>query len=463
MPLHGDEDTIAAIATPPGAGGIGIIRISGSGARGIGERIFKPAASRPLVSHRLTYGHITDPDSGKTIDEVMLCLMRAPNSYTREDVVEIQAHAGHITLTTILALAIRFGARLAGPGEFTKRAFLNGRIDLTRAEAVLELMNARTPEGLDLAAGHLQGGLAERIMGIKDALISLRAALEVAIDFPEDEVEVIADLLPGRDIEPRIIAPLKGLISAAHRGNVVRQGVSLAICGRPNVGKSSLLNAVIGRERAIVSDIAGTTRDLIEESFDLKGIPVRITDTAGIRAHLDPVEEIGIRKAKELLGQVEVVILVVDGSLPPDRQDLDFIKENGLSSPLVAINKRDLISEETMDRFRDFFKSHDPIFISARKGEGLDLLADRLFTMITGGEGLWDPGEACVPNLRQLSALEKTLAAVLQVKEALAKEIPPDLVAVDLQGALEALGQISGETTTEEILDRVFADFCLGK
>ncbi len=463
MLRYGEEDTIAAIATPPGAGGIGIVRISGAAAPAIATRIFRPGKPGPLRSHHLTYGHIVDPESGRTIDEVMLCYMRAPNSYTREEVVEIQAHAGQVTLQTILALVIDHGARLATPGEFTKRAFLNGRIDLTRAEAVLDLLRARTSESLDLAVNLLKGGLADRLMGIKNGLISLRAALEVAIDFPEDETEIIDDLARDHGLDPEVITPLESLISAARRGNIAREGVSLVICGRPNVGKSSLLNALLGRERAIVTEIAGTTRDLIEESFDLKGIPVRVTDTAGIHDHRDPVEEIGIRLARERLRHADEVLLVVDGSLPPDPADLDFIRENGLDEPLIVVNKSDLMDEAAVAGFRDFFAPRTPLFISAKAGDNLDQLTATMFERITGGEGLWDPGDACVPNLRQLAALEKTLAAAMQVKEGMAAGSPPDLVAVDLQAALDALGEITGETTTEDILDRVFADFCLGK
>ncbi len=463
MPHQGEEDTIAAIATPPGPGGIGIVRVSGPDSPAIAADIFRPARPDPLKSHHLTYGHIVDPANGRVVDEVMLCYMRAPKSYTREEVVEIQAHAGHITLQTILALILKSGARLANPGEFTKRAFLNGRIDLTRAEAVLDLLNARTPETLDLAVNHLRGSLADRLLRIKDALISLRAALEVAIDFPDDEAEIIAEITRGHNFTTEVISALQRLIFASRRGNIAREGVSLVICGRPNVGKSSLLNALLGRERAIVTEIAGTTRDLIEESFDLRGIPVRITDTAGIHAHRDPVEEIGIRMAREQLRRADEILLVVDGSLTPESADLDFIAANDLNDPLIVINKNDRMDTAARERFSNFFAPRRPLFISARHNDHLEELEERLFARITGNDGLWDPGCVCVPNLRQSAALEATLTAALRVREALDTDTPPDLIAIDLQAALDSLGEISGETSTEDILDRIFAEFCLGK
>jgi len=462
MPRYGEDDTIAAIATPPGAGGIGIIRVSGREARRIAAEIFRPAKPGQLESHRLTYGHIVDPADGRVIDEVMLCYMRAPNSYTREDVVEIQAHAGSVVLRTILSLVTGLGARLAEPGEFTKRAFLNGRIDLTRAEAILDLLNARTRNGLDIAVSNLQGGVSRRLYAVRDALISIRAAIEVAIDFPEDEEEII-----GRDhaasLGEEVVKPLERLVAAARRGSIVRDGVELVICGRPNVGKSSLLNALVGRERAIVTSVAGTTRDLIEESFDLNGVPVRITDTAGIREHRDPVEEIGIRMARERLRQADQVVLVVDGSQEPDRADLDFIAENGLDDPLIAVNKLDRMDERKQERFRGFFAPRIPVFISAREGTRLEELTDALYRRITGGRELWDPGCDCVPNLRQLAALERGLDAARRVDAGFAQGAPADLVAVDLQEALDAIGEITGETTAEDILDRIFSEFCIGK
>ena len=462
MPRYGEEDTIAAVATPPGPGGIGIVRLSGSEARRIAEEVFRPRRPRPLVSHRLTYGHVVDPADGRVIDEVMLCYMAAPRTYTREDVVEIQAHAGAAVLRAILSLVIARGARPAGPGEFTKRAFLNGRIDLTRAEAVLELLNARTREGLKMAVGNLQGALGRRIGAVREALIAIRAALEVAIDFPEDEEEIV-----GRDqaarLEEEVIAPLARLVEAARRGALVREGVELVICGRPNVGKSSLLNALLGRERAIVTEVAGTTRDLIEDSFDLKGVPVRITDTAGIREHRDPVEEIGIRMARERIRRADQVIVVVDGSLDPDPADLEFIAENRITDPIVAVNKLDRMDEGKKARFRAFLAPRAPVFISAMTGAGLDELTDTLHRRVAGGEGEWDPGADGVPNLRHLTALERTLEAAARVGEGMAAGAPADLVAVDLQEALDALGEITGETTAEDILDRVFSEFCIGK
>lgn len=456
------ETTIAAIATPPGPGGIGIIRISGSQALPILTNLFTPnCGSTELRSHRLYYGWIKDPQTGLAIDEVMAVFMQAPKTYTREDVVEIQCHGSYLVLQDILGLVIARGASLAEPGEFTKRAFLNGRIDLTQAEAVIELLQAKTREGLGLAMSQLQGRLGAMVSSIRSALISLRAIIEVAIDFPEDDVEIINALAMGATLDREIIIPLQELIRSAKQGKIFRDGISVIILGHPNVGKSSLLNALLREERAIVTAIPGTTRDTIEEFLDIKGMPVRIIDTAGIRDNAEEVEEMGIVRARRKLAEADLVLLIVDGTQPPGAADTRLYQSVGDKKTLLVVNKTDLACQDPA-LFDAAFPALPRVFISARTQAGITDLENALFSLVTGGSN-WDPGYACVPNVRQRTSLEKALTAAGRVAEGLSADLPPDLLAIELQSALDHLGDITGETTTDDILDLIFEQFCIGK
>jgi tRNA modification GTPase len=370
------EPTIAAIATPAGAGGIGIIRISGSRALPLLRLLFRPRRlqSQP-TSHKMTYGWIHHPETGTPIDEVLAVYMRAPHTYTREDVVEIHSHGSYLVLQRILAAVLAAGARLAEPGEFTKRAFLNGRIDLTQAEAVLELLEARTEQSLALALGQLQGRLQERVEAIRQALLDLRATIEVAIDFPEEEREIFAPLELRQQLTDQAEAPLVELIGSSERGRIFREGVAAVIMGRPNVGKSSLLNCLLQEERAIVTPVPGTTRDTIEEVLDIKGIPVRIVDTAGIRETSEAVEEIGIRRARQKMAAADLVLLLLDGSEPPsDEADLLLLASIGDRPVIVVINKTDIAPEDYLAAYGQIFSEQGPVMISARTGEGLAAL-----------------------------------------------------------------------------------------
>ncbi|MBI5558262.1 MAG: tRNA uridine-5-carboxymethylaminomethyl(34) synthesis GTPase MnmE [Deltaproteobacteria bacterium] len=456
------EATIAAIATPPGPGGIGIIRISGSRALPILTALFTPKCNtRQLRSHRLYYGWIKNPLSGQPIDEVMAVFMRAPKTYTREDIVEIQCHGSYLVLQDILGQIITLGATLAEPGEFTKRAFLNGRIDLTQAEAVIELLQAKTREGLGLAMSQLQGHLGLIVNSIRAALMSLRAVIEVAIDFPDDDVEIINAEEMGAKLERDIISPLRGLIKSAGQGKIFRDGISVIILGRPNVGKSSLLNALLREERAIVTPIPGTTRDTIEELLDMKGMPVRIIDTAGIRDDAEEVEEIGILRARKKLAEADLVLLMVDGTQPPAPADTILYESVGDKKILLVVNKSDL-DGHSLSLFEAAFPGVPKVAVSAKTHEGIADLENGLFALVTGGSS-WDPGYSCVPNVRQKASLEKALTAARGVEQGLRADLPPDLLAIELQSALDHLADITGETTTEDILDLIFDQFCIGK
>lgn len=457
------EATIAAIATPVGPGAIGVIKVSGNLCEKIFRRLFKPKREiKKIQSHRLYYGFIQDPETEEVIDEVLITLMRAPHTYTREDVLEIYGHSGYFVLTKILELVLKEGARLAEPGEFTQRAFLNGRIDLSQAEAIQDLINARSEEALKLALHQLRGGLAERLQEIKEAVLSALAVIEVAVDFPEEDVELVSHYELCSKLEEEAVKPLEELLRDYQQGRLFREGIAVVIAGRPNVGKSSLLNALLKEERAIVTPIPGTTRDIIEEMATIKGLPVRLIDTAGLRETKDLVEEIGVQRAKEKISQADVVIFVVDGAEEPTPQDFRLYAEIEALPHVVAINKIDIASEETLEKWRGLFPKSKKVFISAKEHQGLDSLAETVFEIVVGQR---EPHVPCVvPNLRQKLALEAALQAVqTAVQNLRSPRFLPELVAVDLREALNHLGTITGETSTEDLLHQIFSSFCLGK
>jgi len=459
-----NEATIAAIATPPGAGGIGIIRVSGPQSHAILQQLFQPKKPpKKFISHKLYFGAIVHPKTGAVIDEVLAVYMRAPQTYTREDVVEIHGHGSYLLLQEILAQIVTFpDTRLAEPGEFTKRAFLNGRIDLTQAEAVAELLGAKTKEGASLAVNQLRGGLHGEIWKIRDALVALRAIMEVAIDFPDEEVEIfdVHELKTRLEREAR--EPLALLLARADGGKIIRDGISVVILGRPNVGKSSLLNCLLREERAIVTEIPGTTRDTIEECLDIKGVPVRIIDTAGIRETVEAVEEIGIRRARQKLGEADLLLLVLDGGEGLQAEDRTLFEVAAGKKVVLVVNKIDKAPSLDLSRYADAFSGAPVVAISATTGEGIRDLEDAVYEAATGGQGLQEVG-AAAPNVRHATALQRALAAVQQVGEGMDANLPLDLLAIDLQAALSFLGDIIGETTTDDVLDMIFAEFCLGK
>ena len=457
-------DTIAAVATPPGTGGIGIIRISGPDALPILRQVFVPRKPHPtFTSHTLYYGTVLDSDR-QVLDEVLAVYMQAPHTYTREDVVELHCHGSFLVLQAILRTLFCSGCRPAEPGEFTKRAFLAGRIDLTRAEAVLDLLQAQTEVGARLAVHQLQGGLFERLETIRRQLIDFLALLEVAIDFPEDDVEIFDTREAASRLETAVIAPLKRLIELSEQGKIVREGVRVVIAGRPNVGKSSLLNVLLQEERALVTPLPGTTRDTIEERIDVRGIPVCLVDTAGIRRHEDPIEALGIERARQKVEEADLVLFVVDaqaGMEPRDRDLYDSIREK---HHVVVLNKCDLVDEATCATLAATFGEAVIVPISVRNHKGLDALQDALFNAIAAGtEASLQEPMACVPNTRHRAVLLRTLEACRRFGQAIEARAPVDLLAVEVQVALDTLGDITGLTTPDEVLDTVFSRFCIGK
>ena len=454
--------TIAAISTPPGAGGIGIIRISGPESLPVLQNIFTPSDKAcGFVSHMFYHGKIVLPDENKILDEVMAVYMQAPRSYTREDVVELHCHGSFLVLQNVLELVLDLGVELAQPGEFTKRAFLNGRIDLTRAEAVIDILAAKTRKGVDIAQEQLDGALYDRVDAIRKKLTQMRAVIEVAIDFPDEDIEIVDRDLLLEQLRNDVIAPTAALLRCADRGRIFRDGVSVVIVGRPNVGKSSLLNALLQEERALVTEIPGTTRDTIEEHIDISGIPVRIIDTAGIREAADAVEELGIARAKKLINQADVVLFMVDGAVQLEEPDRALFEAVCHKKVMLLINKMDLVGGKQQD-FTYFPDDLLRVHISAMQQLGLDELRERLFYMISGGKDQWHE-EGCAPNLRHKRSLVRARKSAENVLQGLRENLTGDLLAVDLQDCIDQLGDIVGETTTEDVLDVIFEQFCLGK
>jgi tRNA modification GTPase len=457
------EDTIAAIATPPGTGAIGIIRVSGPRSRDIASLIFRPSnKTEGFNSHRLYHGDIISPDTGRVIDEVLISFMMKPRSYTGEDILEINCHGGAFILQSVLSLVIKAGARLAEPGEFTKRAFLNNRIDLSQAEAVAETIMAKTDRALDLAVSHLKGDLAGKIETVRIAIIDILAVLETSIDFSDEDVEAGNPPTAARHIEA-IISELTELASTYGEGKIYRDGINAVIAGRPNVGKSSLLNRLLGEKRAIVTAMPGTTRDFIEEIFPIKGVPVRLTDTAGIREPQNIVEKEGVNLVWEKLSQADVVIVVVDGSERLTREDIKVIERCRAKKFLLVINKADLthvIDEKELASLAPDVMP--PIWISAKHGEGIPALKDAIHSLALNGA---DCGHTLtiVSNIRHKMAIEKTRDLLSKARDSILQGLSPEFPAFDIRQALESLGEIAGETVTEEVLDRIFSTFCIGK
>lgn len=463
MAVHPATDTIAAIATALGAGGIGIIRISGPDALPLLRKLFIPRKPRShFTSHMLYYGTVIDRE-GKLLDEALAVYMQAPHTYTREDVVELHCHGSEIALQTILRTVVESGARPAEPGEFTKRAFLAGRIDLTKAEAVLDLLQAQTEVGVRLAANQIQGQLYERVEAIRLHLVTILALLEVAIDFPDDDVEIFNTSQITTQLQTEVIAPLEQLLALAGQGKIIREGVRVVIAGRPNVGKSSLLNALLCEERALVTPLPGTTRDTIEERIAVRGIPIHLIDTAGIRMHRDPVEALGIERARQKLEEADLVLFLVDASSGMDDRDSELYRSIHEKKHLVVINKRDLVTAEHLAAWTGIFPNAEWVAISAKHRQGIQELQEAIFQAIAMGNELESGQVSCAPNTRHRAALVQTLDGCRKLEQAMAAGAPVDLLAIEVQSALDALGDITGLTTPEDVLDAVFSQFCIGK
>lgn len=464
MAVRQATDTIAAIATAPGVGGIGIIRISGSEAFPLLHKIFVPNKPRShYVSHKLYYGMVIDPSGGQIFDEALAVYMRAPHTYTREDIVELHCHGSYLVLQGILRTIFELGIRPAENGEFTKRAFLAGRIDLTQAEAVLDLLQAQTDKSARLAANQLRGELYRVLEDVRKELTSILALLEVAIDFPEDDVEIFNGTQIAVQFRSTIISPLEQLITLSEQGKIVREGIKVVITGQPNVGKSSLLNALLHEERALVNPLPGTTRDTIEELIAIRGIPVHLVDTAGIRMHENPVEAMGIERARQKLHQADMVLFLVDALAGIGESDRELYLTLQGKKHLIIINKRDLVTTEHLRTITAEFPQERVLAISAKKHQGIDDLQEAIYQSITADNGEICDQMTCAPNTRHRAILHKTLDACLKFEQAMQSAVPVDLLAVDIQSALDNLGDITGITTPDDVLDVVFSRFCIGK
>jgi tRNA modification GTPase len=470
-----EYDTIAAIATPIGSGGIGIIKISGQDAFSIAEAIFQRShpswgAGRPegealsflLKSHRLYHGYIVNPETGKVLDEVLLSAMKAPRTYTREDVIEINTHSGYIVMASILDLVLKKGARLADPGEFTKRAYLSGRIDLTQAEAVIDIINSRTEKSLEIATSQIKGDLKNRIEFMRHSLIDILTQVEAAIDFPEDVGDLIDVESVNQILEKSVIDELSDMVAQYENAHFLRDGLKMIVVGRPNVGKSSLMNRLIKNDRVIVTPIPGTTRDLIEETLNIRGIPVIIADSAGLHETKDPVEVMGIEKTKEYIHTSDLILFMIDASDPFTIEDNKIYQIIGDKRLILVINKVDLVEESFKPELPETWDKIPSVKISALYGNGLSSLKDLIAKLALGDHHL-DVQSTIIPNLRHKIALEKSMELAVSASEEIRKGTSFDLISIDIKEAIDSLGEIVGAVAKEDIIDKIFKRFCIGK
>jgi tRNA modification GTPase len=458
------DDTIAAIATPIGEGGMGVIRVSGPQAVAIARTVFQDRHGHPvedLPSHRVRFGSLIQPQTGAKLDEVLVTYMRAPRSYTGEDVVEISGHGGIGVMARILGAVVSVGARLAEPGEFTKRAFLNGRLDLSQAEAVIDLIHAHTEESHRQALAQLQGGLSRAIRAMREELLEVLAYVEGAMEFPEEDLA----LLPWETLRARahaLEAQVATLLDSFQSGRVLREGVQVAIVGRPNVGKSSLFNALLAANRAIVTPIPGTTRDVIEEVANLRGYPFRLIDTAGIRPSADPVEQEGIERARASLESADLVLLVLDRSEPLTVEDEAAMAAVQGKRVQVVLNKADLPPLLTAAEVQIRFPEWPKTAVSCKERQGLERLTEAMVAAVLHGQRPPREGPV-VTRLRHWEALQRARQSLLQAYAAMEQRLSGEFIAVDLREALEWLGEIVGLNYTEDLLDKIFSEFCIGK
>lgn len=457
------EETISAVCTAMGEGAVGIIRISGEKALAVGGQLFKAASGKKLAAYpvnTLVYGHVYDTD-GSVVDEVMAVYMRAPHSYTAEDVVEIQCHGGVRSLQKILSLSYGAGARPAEPGEFTKRAFLNGRIDLVQAEAVMDIIKSRSDAALKVAVRQQEGQLSAQVRNLRKELLDVIVNLEAVIDYPEDDIEEVTFANVLKTVGNTADGVNK-LLENAHTGRILREGLKVAIIGKPNVGKSSFLNFLLKEDRAIVSEFAGTTRDVIEEQFLLGGIPIVLADTAGIRETEDYVERIGVEKSRRILSEAELAIVVLDGSQPLTEEDLEILPLVKGRQYVIIINKSDLGSAVVKESLQDEFKNAPVIELSAKTGDGFDAFTGWLQQFVYGNDRHLGDG-VYVQNARHERLLKAALESMNDALAAAQSQLPYDCIMIDLRNAAGFLGEITGDTVRDEIINEIFSKFCIGK
>ena len=457
------DQTIAAIATPLGEGGIGIVRLSGSEALKIGEQMFRAKSGESLASlstYQMRYGKAVDPKTGRMVDEALALVMLGPRSYTGEDVLELQCHGGVVVVREILEIALKLGAKLADPGEFTKRAFLNGRLDLTQAEAVLDIVQSRTELGLRVAVDQLEGSLAKRINGIREHLYGLMVRVEALIDFPEEDLPE----LEQQEMKEIIYAGLEELghlIATAEEGKILREGLKTVISGKPNVGKYSLLNRLLDENRALVTDIPGTTRDVIEEVINLRGLPLRLIDTAGIRKSEHLVERLGVERSLDLIERADLILHVTDRSVPLEAEDYEVLERTKNKKRIILINKADLPAQ--WDRADLGVLEGTPVLETSFLQGDLNQLKKLILDYAGPGFQHSSSSAPVITRARHKQSLILAQKALQEGLRTLEGGLPLDLIAVDLFNALEHLGEITGETVRENVIDRIFAQFCLGK
>lgn len=457
------KDTIAAISTALGEGAIGIVRLSGDDAVTIANTLFRGRNLEEVPTHTIHYGHIVSPQTQQVIDEVMVSVMRTPRSFTKENIVEINCHGGIVAVQRILEAVLYAGARLAEPGEFTKRAFLNGRIDLSQAEAIMDLIQAKTTKAMDASLNQLQGGLSKRIRALRNDMLQTLAQVEVTIDYPEyDDVEELSlGQLKTTTIQTREV--IQSMLNRSRHGKIFREGVKTAIVGRPNVGKSSLLNCLIGHEKAIVTEIAGTTRDIIEEYINIKGVPLHLIDTAGIRETDEVVEQIGVKKSRQMIAEADFVMLVLNQAealQPVDKELLTATKE---SNRLIVLNKQDLEPVLTLEELEEYgVTSSECVAMSALTELGFDMLEEAISSRFIAGD-LQTNDLNYLLNTRHVQLLTEAIQALDQVLTGIELGLPVDLLQIDFTKAWDLLGDITGDSVQDELLNALFSQFCLGK
>lgn len=455
-------DTIAAISTPMGEGAIAIVRLSGDEAIDIANQVFKGKNLKEVDSHTIHYGHIVDPDTNQVVEEVMLTLMRGPKTFTREDVIEINCHGGLVSVNRVLQLVLTNGARLAEPGEFTKRAFLNGRIDLSQAEAVMDLIRAKTDRAMSVAIGQMEGRLSTLINQLRQELLETLAHIEVNIDYPEyDDVEEMTHhvlLEKARHVRDEIIK----LLETSNQGKILREGLSTVIIGRPNVGKSSLLNSLVHENKAIVTDIPGTTRDVIEEYVNVRGVPLRLVDTAGIRETEDIVERIGVERSREVLKKADLILLVLNyGDELTEEDERLFEAISGMET-IVIINKTDLVQRINMEKVKELAKDSPVVTTSLLEEKGVDALEKAISSLFFTGT-VEANDLTYVSNSRHIALLTQAKKSIEDAISGTESNLPIDMVQIDLTRTWELLGEIIGDAVHESLINQLFSQFCLGK